>query len=95
MKISNMTIEEAIDAAMLFNPIKIYYNRKIVWDDDLSEDKGWVNFDSAVKSFKSRCKDYDKIVVTNVKIKIVHFHHSIVYLKGKIKNKENNNGTKN
>lgn len=89
MKVSNISIEEAIDAAMLFNPVKIYYNRKIVWDDDLSEDKGWVKFESALKSFKSSCKDYDKIVITDVKIKIVYFHHSIVYLKGKIKNKEN------
>lgn len=89
MKVSNISIEEAIDAAMLFNLVKIYYNRKIIWDDDLSEDKGWVKFDDAIKSFKSSCKDYDKIVITDVKIKIVHFHHSIVYLKGKIKNKEN------
>ena len=88
MKVSNMSIEEAIDASMMFNPVKIYYNRKIVWDDDLSEDKGWVKFDAAVKSFKSNCKNYDNIVITDVKIKIVHFHHSIVYLKGKVKNKE-------
>lgn len=85
MKVSNISIEEAIDSAMLFSPVKIYYNRKVVWDDDLSEDKGWVKFDNAIKSFKNSCKDYDKIVITDVKIKIVYFHHSIVYLKGKIK----------
>ena len=39
-KSSVITLIEAIHSAMLFSPIKIYYNRKLIWDDTLSIDGG-------------------------------------------------------
>ena len=84
-KLSTIGFDEAIHSAMLFSPVKIYYNKKCIWDDTLSIDEGWVALKDALDSFRNTHKDYERIIVTNVKIKIVEWHHSVIYLKGKRK----------
>lgn len=85
---------EAIHSAMLFSPVKIYYNKKCIWDDMLSIDEGWLPLKEALDNFCNTHEDYEQIVITNVKIKIVEWHHSVIYLKGKVKKrKENKNET--
>lgn len=84
-KSSVITLIEAIHSAMLFSPIKIYYNRELIWDDTLSIDGGWMPLKTALDNFRSTHKDIDSIVVTNAKIKIVDWHHSVIHLKGKRK----------
>ena len=87
MKQSELGFQEAIRAAMTYNPIKIYYNRKCIWDDTLGWEDGWLPLKEAMDRFRDSHKDWEQIVVTNVKIKIVDWHHSVIYLKGKVKEK--------
>lgn len=83
-KLSTIGFDEAIHPVMLFSPVKIYYNKKCIWDDTLSIDEGWVSLKEALDNFRNAHKDYERIIVTNIKIKIVEWHHSIIYLKGKV-----------
>lgn len=82
---SSITFDEAIRISMDHCPIKIYYNRKCIWDDTLSIDEGWIPLKCALDNFRNTHEDHNRIVVTNIKIKIVQWHHSIIYLKGKKK----------
>ena len=85
---SSITFDEAIRISMDHCPIKIYYNRKCIWDDMLSIDEGWIPLKRALDNFRNAHEDHNRIVVTNIKIKIVQWHHSIIYLKGKKKEKK-------
>lgn len=79
---------EAIHSAMLFSPVKIYYNKKCIWDDMLSLDEGWIPMKDAMDHFCDAHKDWKQIIVTAVKIDIVEWHHSVIYLKGKVKKRK-------
>ena len=82
-KQSVITLIEAIHSAMQFNPVKIYYNRKCIWDDTLNIDDGWMPLKDALDLFRDTHKDYEQIIATSVKIKVVEWHHSVIYIKGK------------
>ena len=84
---SNISLEKALELIKPFCPIKIYYNRKILWDDCLMVGEGWISLNSAIDNFKKACHAYKNILITDIKIKITDFHHSYIYLKGHIKNK--------
>lgn len=79
IKRSEIGLDEALRKILVFNPIKIYYNRKLIWDDTL-DIKNWISLDRSINIFKKL--HYNKIIITDIKIKIVEFHHSIIYLKG-------------
>lgn len=90
-KLSTITFDEAVHYIMHFCPLKIYYNRKCIWDDTLSWVDGWLPLKEALDNFRNTHEDYERIVITDLKVKIVDWHHSVVYLKGKIdKRKELN-----
>lgn len=92
-KSSVITLIEAIHSAMTFSPMKIYYNKKCIWDDTLSIDDGWLPLKDALDNFRNTHEDYERIIVTSAKIKIVEWHHSVIYLKGKVdKRKRYSNG---
>ena len=86
-KESILTLKEAINCAKWYNPIKIYYNRKCIWDDNLSAEEGWIDMNKAIEQF---CGDR-LIYIDSLKIKIVEWHHSIIYLKGKVYTERENN----
>lgn len=82
-KQSEISLMDAIDIALHnYNPIKIYYNNKLIWDDTLSLDEGWMTPNKAIEKFKLEHKWWDHIVVNSIKINIVEWHHSVVNLKG-------------
>lgn len=88
---SSITLEEALRASLSHCPIKIYYNKECIWDDTLSFNKGWIPLENALNRFRKTHEDYDKIIITDIDIEIVEWHHSVIYLKGKIdKRKELN-----
>lgn len=90
---SNIAFDEAVQASMQYCPIKLYYNGKCIWNDDLGWEEGWMPLKTALYNFRSTHKNYDQIRITDIKIKIVEWHHSVIYFKGKtIKRKEHNNG---
>lgn len=79
---SEISLDEALRKILAFNPIKIYYNKKLVWDDDKLDIENWVLLEESMNMLKKLCLPYNKIIITDIKIKIVEHHHSIVYLKG-------------
>ena len=81
---SEITFDEAIRYSEDYCPIKIYYNKKCIWDDNLEWGKDWISMEDALDAFRSAHKDYDQIVIVEIKIEIVEYHHSVIYLKGKI-----------
>ena len=81
IKRSEISLDEALRKILVFNPIKIYYNRKLIWDDTLDVEN-WVPLDESINILKKLCLHYNKIIITDIKIKIVEFHHSVIYLKG-------------
>ena len=72
------------DVLRNYGPVKIYYNNELVWDDDLSIEEGWITLYESIEKFKVTHPNWDKIMVTGIKIDIVQFHHSIVYFEGGI-----------
>ena len=90
-KASVIDLIEAIHSAMLFSPVKIYYNKKCIWDDTLSVDEGWISMQDAMDRFCDTHQDWKHIIVTAVKIDIVEWHHSVIRIKGKVKKRKENN----
>jgi hypothetical protein len=85
---SNITFEEALRTSITYCPIKFYYNKECIWDDTLSFNNGWLPLESALDKFRKTHENYDQIVITNIEIEVVEWHHSIIYLKGKIDKKK-------
>lgn len=84
-KLSAITFDEAVRYIMHFCPLKIYYNRKCIWDDTLGFYDGWLSLKDALDNFCNTYEDYERIVITDLKVEIVDWYHSVVYLKGKRK----------
>lgn len=57
-----------------FNPITIYIDEKLVWDDHKSMEEGWISYEKALEKYG----DIWNKTVRRVDIKIVEFHHSLV-----------------
>jgi hypothetical protein len=72
---SEITLPQAIDYCSDFCPFRIYYNKELLWDDE---------HDWPFEFIRNSIKDFDSIVITDIKIKIDHFHHSIIYFKGRV-----------
>lgn len=67
-----------------FGAIKVYYNNKLIWDDGLSWNEGWIPLKEAIEQFKQKYPMWEHIRVNSIKINVVDWHHSIVRLKGKV-----------
>ena len=51
---SEIGFMEAVNTVLHnYGPIKIYYNGKIIWDDDWSLDEGWITLYEAIEKFIS------------------------------------------
>lgn len=57
-----------------FNPIVVYIDDKLVWDDKKSIDDGWISYEKALENYG----DIWHKTVRRVDIKVTEFHHSIV-----------------
>ena len=57
-----------------FNPIVIYIDDKLVWDDKKSIDDGWISYEKALENYG----DIWHKAVRRVDIKVTEFHHSII-----------------
>lgn len=74
MNSTTIKLKEALNNVLLWRPIKIYIDDKIVFDDDLELGNRWIPYDMAIR-------DLDlNILIVKVEIKITQFHHSIVKL---------------
>ena len=80
MNKSKITLEEMLFNSHIFDEFgccKLFVNDEIVWDDDVDFEH-YVTFLSAISKYLTEHQDY---VVTDINIKIIDFHHSIVGIK--------------
>lgn len=68
-KNSELTIGQTLRNLWMFNPVAVYINKTLVWDD---------NNNDPIQTFYWLLELED--IVTFVKLDIVDFHHSIIYL---------------
>lgn len=88
-KNSQLSITDVLELIKGFGPIKIVYNNVVLYNDyDSTEESkdGIIGetepYQTAIeKRLYPMLKD-NNIIISSVEIKIVHFHHSIVYLTG-------------
>lgn len=90
-KQSEIQLCEAIKILNSFNPIKVVYNKKVLYNDydskriiEVLPDGGEVYGEEAPPEFiiPKRYPELWNKLVYSIKIDIVQHHHSIVYIKG-------------
>lgn len=74
MNSTTIKLEEALNNILLWRPIKVYLDNKIIFDDDLELGNGWIPYDMAIRDLNL------SILISKVEIEITQFHHSIVKL---------------
>ncbi len=57
-----------------FNPITIYIDDQLVWDDKKSIDEDWISYEKALENYGNIWSK----TVRRIDIKVVEFHHSLV-----------------
>lgn len=78
MKQSEITLIEAISMLNAFSPIKISLNGIVLYNDyDDDEEKP---YQEVIMDRLWQSKDY---IITDINVKIVHFHHSIISMHGR------------
>lgn len=77
MKVSEITVIDAWQKCHMFLPIKLYWNDKLVWDDDVNAED-WVRPEVAIERYKETLPGFAYRRVYDIKIEVVDFHHSIV-----------------
>ena len=93
IKVSEITLREAIEDVEKFAPVKIIFNDIVLYNDFDSEleieDGVYGEILPPLSVIPNRLWQFDKYVVTSIKIDIVEFHHSIVTIQGEYCNIEN------
>ena len=71
---SEFILGDVLSKVQTFNPIIIYIDDKLVWDDCRSIEEGWISYDRAIEQYG----DIWQKTVRRVDIKVTEFHHSLV-----------------
>ena len=71
---SEFILGDVLSKIQTFNPIIIYIDDKLVWDDCRSIEEGWISYDKALEKYG----DVWHKTVRRVDIKVTEFHHSLV-----------------
>lgn len=82
-KYTEIGLIDALSMVDNFCPIKIYYNGKLLWDDDAAMGV-WMSLETALENFKIKNPNWGHILIHSIKIDIVDFHHSIIRFKGRV-----------
>ena len=73
----SMTIEEVMTTLDNFCPIKVIYNKEVIFDDDALDLTNGGDVDEARRMLEKLEKfSQRQEIVYSIKIKFVHFHHS-------------------
>lgn len=92
MKQSSRTLSEVISMLDIFAPIKIIYNKEVLYNDYDGDNIATVlEDDTKVYGevmppkvvIPDRIKGREDNIIDSINIKIVSYHHSIITLKGK------------
>lgn len=83
-KYTEISLMDAISMVDNFCPIKIYYNGRVLWDDNVDIGEDWMSLETALENFKIKHPNWGQILIHSIKIDIDHFHHGIIRLKGRV-----------
>jgi hypothetical protein len=75
---SEITLMESISMLGAFSPVKVMFNGIVLYDDYDGDETGPLQ--EVLPKRLWQAKNY---VVTDINIKIVEFHHSVVSIKGR------------
>ena len=80
---SHLGLSDVISYTEKFCPVEIYYNGNLVWTDNCDASE-WVPMEVAIQQFEQKMESNCRhIIIGQIKIEVVDFHHSIIRLKGK------------
>lgn len=71
---SEFILGDVFDKLQTFNPIVIYVDDKLIWDDCKSKEEGWIPYDLAIEKLTDRWYK----TVRRVDIKVTEFHHTLI-----------------
>lgn len=71
---SKFILGDVLEKLQTFNPIVIYIDEKLVWDDCKSKEEGWIHYDLAIEKLTDRWYK----TVRRVDIKVTEFHHTLI-----------------
>lgn len=71
---SEFVLGDVLNKLQVFNPVTIYIDDKLVWDDNKAIDEGWISYEEALEKYG---KIWNK-TVRRVDIKVTEFHHSLI-----------------
>lgn len=86
MKVSEITLPEAIEKVNGLSPIKIMFNGIVLYNDydsDIEiEDEVYGENKPPLTVIPNRLWQFDKYVVTSIIIDIVEYHHTVIEMYG-------------
>jgi hypothetical protein len=71
---SEFILGDVFEKLQTFNPIVIYVDDKLIWDDRKSKEEGWIPYDLAIEKLTDRWYK----TVRRVDIKVIEFHHTLL-----------------
>ena len=71
---SEFILGDVFEKLQTFNPIVIYVDDKLIWDDCKSKEEGWIPYDLAIEKLTDRWYK----TVRRVDIKVTEFHHTLI-----------------
>jgi hypothetical protein len=71
---SEFILGDVLNKLQYFQPIEIYIDDKLIWDDNRFVGQDWIPYDQAIKEYG----DIWSTTVRRVDIKVVHFHYSVI-----------------
>lgn len=71
---SEFILGDVFEKLQTFNPIVIYVDDKLIWDDCKSKEEGWIPYDLAIEQLTDRWYK----TVRRVDIKVTEFHHTLI-----------------
>jgi hypothetical protein len=71
---SEFILGDVLEKLQIFNPIVIYIDDKLIWDDCKSKEEGWIPYDLAIEKLTDRWSK----TVRRVDIKVTEFHHTLI-----------------
>lgn len=71
---SDFILGDVFEKLQTFNPIVIYVDDKLIWDDCKSKEEGWIPYSLAIEKLTDRWYK----TVRRVDIKVTEFHHTLI-----------------
>ena len=71
---NEFVLGDVLEKLRVFNPIVIYVDGELIWDDCKSKEDGWIPYDLAIEKLTDRWHK----TVRRVDIKVIELHHTLL-----------------